>query len=138
VLVSHDRYLIDALATQLWLIDAHDRSLEIYQGTYSAYRGYKEAQQVEIVEDSTDTGKISVGQKPRPGKRSKFEEKRHLARITAAESRIAELELRLVELGKQLESPPADPAEVQRLSEEYAHHEGALGKALEEWEELHL
>jgi ATP-binding cassette, subfamily F, member 3 len=43
LLVSHDRYLIDALATQIWEIDEAERSLEVFKGSYSEYHAYKEA-----------------------------------------------------------------------------------------------
>jgi ATP-binding cassette, subfamily F, member 3 len=43
LLVSHDRYLIDALATQVWEIDEAERSLVVFKGTYSEYHAQKEA-----------------------------------------------------------------------------------------------
>jgi ATP-binding cassette subfamily F protein 3 len=39
ILVSHDRYLIDALATQVWEIDKEQATLRVFEGTYSEYRG---------------------------------------------------------------------------------------------------
>jgi ATP-binding cassette subfamily F protein 3 len=39
ILVSHDRYLIDALATQVWEIDKGRGTLRVFEGTYSEYRG---------------------------------------------------------------------------------------------------
>ncbi|MCX5799950.1 MAG: ABC-F family ATP-binding cassette domain-containing protein [Candidatus Eisenbacteria bacterium] len=38
ILVSHDRFLIDALATQVWEIDRDHAVLKIFEGTYSEYR----------------------------------------------------------------------------------------------------
>ncbi|MEJ2446515.1 MAG: ATP-binding cassette domain-containing protein, partial [Anaerolineales bacterium] len=35
ILVSHDRYLIDALGTQIWEIDPEGVCLEVFKGTYS-------------------------------------------------------------------------------------------------------
>ncbi len=35
ILVSHDRYLVDALATQIWQIDPQAGRLEIFEGRYS-------------------------------------------------------------------------------------------------------
>ena len=35
LLVSHDRYLIDALATQIWEIDPDESHLSVFNGTYS-------------------------------------------------------------------------------------------------------
>ncbi len=41
LLVSHDRYLIDRLATQIWHIDGDE--LRVFAGSYAAYRGWLEA-----------------------------------------------------------------------------------------------
>ncbi len=38
LLVSHDRYLIDALGTQIWEIEPDEASLRVFEGTYSQYR----------------------------------------------------------------------------------------------------
>jgi len=36
LLVSHDRYLIDALGTQIWEIDPRAASMIVFEGMYSA------------------------------------------------------------------------------------------------------
>jgi len=38
LLVSHDRYLIDALATQIWDVLPDPHSMRIFRGSYSEYR----------------------------------------------------------------------------------------------------
>ena len=43
LLVSHDRYLIDALATQVWEIDESAGRLTVFKGSYSEYRTFQEA-----------------------------------------------------------------------------------------------
>ena len=35
LLVTHDRYLVDALATQIWEIDPDESHLTVFNGTYS-------------------------------------------------------------------------------------------------------
>jgi ATP-binding cassette subfamily F protein 3 len=37
LLVSHDRYLVDALATQVWAIHPGTRRMQVFAGNYSAY-----------------------------------------------------------------------------------------------------
>ncbi len=44
ILVSHDRYLIDALGTQIWEIDKDESQLVVFQGTYSEYRDDQDLQ----------------------------------------------------------------------------------------------
>ena len=41
ILVSHDRYLIDAVGTQIWEVMPEKHSLSVYSGTYSQYKEYK-------------------------------------------------------------------------------------------------
>ena len=48
LLVSHDRYLVDAVATQIWEVEpAEQESLMVFPGTYSEYKRseMKEAEQ---------------------------------------------------------------------------------------------
>jgi ATP-binding cassette subfamily F protein 3 len=46
LLVSHDRYLIDALATQIWEIDEDKVILHTFKGSYSQYHLQREAERV--------------------------------------------------------------------------------------------
>ncbi len=45
LLVSHDRYLIDALATQIWSLEA--RRLEVFKGSYREFVGFR-SQETEV------------------------------------------------------------------------------------------
>ena len=40
LLVSHDRYLIDALATQVWEVMPDDGTLKVFDGNYSQYKAF--------------------------------------------------------------------------------------------------
>ncbi|GIV62730.1 MAG: ABC transporter [Bellilinea sp.] len=44
LLVSHDRYLIDALATQIWEVLPQERTLRVFEGSYSQYKEWLAAQ----------------------------------------------------------------------------------------------
>jgi ATP-binding cassette, subfamily F, member 3 len=135
LLVSHDRYLIDALATQIWDIDPERGSLRLFQGTYSEYRAQLDA------ERSAAEGEIQEV-KPRPkerknGRPSNAERARHV-RLQEVESRIAQLEEELARLRIQLEDPPADQQVVQELGEDYVQIQNELEVLVLEWETLHL
>ena len=41
LLVSHDRYLVDAIATQIWEVNPDKKTLEIFRGNYSEYKEYQ-------------------------------------------------------------------------------------------------
>ena len=53
ILVSHDRYLIDAVGTQIWEVIPEKQILSVFKGTYSQYKEYKKqltAPEVKIAE----------------------------------------------------------------------------------------
>ncbi|MBW8012933.1 MAG: ABC-F family ATP-binding cassette domain-containing protein [Chloroflexi bacterium] len=134
LMVSHDRYLIDALATQVWAIDPESKSMQVYGGNYSAYRTALDAE----LEKNGSIEKVGPeAQKVRAKKVSKHERKRRQSRINTLEVQIAELEKKLAILGKKLENPPSEPSKVQRLGEQYGHIQGQLEGIMQEWEALH-
>jgi ATPase subunit of ABC transporter with duplicated ATPase domains len=42
LLVTHDRYLVDVVATQIWEIDTDESHLIIFKGTYSQMKEQRE------------------------------------------------------------------------------------------------
>jgi ATP-binding cassette subfamily F protein 3 len=134
LLVSHDRYLIDALGSQIWEILLGQAMLQVYEGTYTQYKEFQ-AQRTEQV------GKVSLTQetsprKTRPASLSPEEKKRRL-RLKEVEERIAFLESELETLSRKLENPPGDLAKMQKLGREYTSHQDELDHLMTEWEGLH-
>ena len=112
LLVSHDRYLIDALATQIWEIDEARGILRTFKGSYSQYHQQLEAEhQVEkdIRESNSEPKELPRKAVPSP------EDRRKRARLKEVEALIDQLEDDLAALGRRLENPPADTAKVQKL-----------------------
>jgi len=138
LLVSHDRYLIDALGTQIWEILPGEAAMQIFQGAYSQYRAYLDAQKVEVekVEAEVKARQSSVARQAELSKKARpsSEEKRRKARLRDLEERIALLEGHLASLSSQLENPPADTAKVQRLGGEYVRVQNELEGLMAEWE----
>ena len=135
ILVSHDRYLIDALATQIWDIDEASRSLEFFRGSYSQYRVQREAQRLDM---ESHQQVVETNHAAQRDSRSGMSEYRRKARLQELEEEIAYLEARLSDLSDQLEVPPADPESVQQLGEDYVQTENEINALLREWEQLHL
>ncbi len=133
LLVSHDRYLIDALATQIWEIVPGQAVLQVFEGTYSLYRAYQEAQKIEA---DARTQPASPAPKVRTPRIS-LEERRRRTRLKEVEALITTLEERLNELSRRLENPPPDPARVQRLGQDYVRIQQELERLMVEWESLH-
>jgi len=141
ILVSHDRYLIDRLATQIWEIlpngaDVPQR-LEVFTSTYSEYRAAaqaKAARQSELALEKAARQEISAQKSAK--NRAQAQERRRVARLDELERKIAVLETRLHELVQQLENPPAEYAVVQQLGEEYIQCQQELDDVYREWEIL--
>ena len=133
LLVSHDRYLIDALGTQIWEIDPQQTVLQVFEGTYSQYRAFQEG--VRAAEETRAQPAVQSS-KVRPAGTT-IEERRRKARLAEVESLIASLDAQLQTLSTKLENPPSDPVQVQRLGQEYVDVQSMLDDLMLEWESLH-
>lgn len=135
LLVSHDRYLIDALATQVWEINPDQASLSIYEGTYSAYREFQESQKNQEQIVAENERKTSAPQKASVSRISP-QDRRKKARLKEVEGLITTLEAQLDELSHRLEYPPADAVKVQQWGNEYVRLQDDLEELFHEWEDL--
>jgi ATP-binding cassette subfamily F protein 3 len=142
LLVSHDRYLIDALATQVWAVD--EGTLEVFQGSWSEYAAWREERENPKSQLPIPKSQSREVQSPKPAIRNpqseirnqKSAERKRAARLSELENTIAALEARLAEITRDLESAGADVARVTALGEEYAQVEAQLSARLEEWGRL--
>jgi ATP-binding cassette subfamily F protein 3 len=133
LLVSHDRYLIDALATQVWEIETNQAHLSVFEGSYSMYHAQKEAQRASLESLAKE---VKSARKVRE-KATTNQERRRRARLQEIEIQITELEEQLAALSLQLESPPDNLDEVQQMGEDYVQIQNELNALLVEWEGLH-
>jgi ATP-binding cassette subfamily F protein 3 len=149
LLVSHDRYLIDALATQIWEVDPLQSELRIFDGTYSEFKQARETEAgtsasartatsgkpaQAVANHETDAG--TAHGPSRPSTASNNNERRRLQRIKSLEDEISTLESKLAGLTSQLENPPSDAARVTRLGQDYQQMQQLLEERLEEWANL--
>ncbi len=134
LLVSHDRYLIDGLASQVWEVLPAEKLLQVFTGSYSEYKSARDAERMKKELGKT-TQKPIKPEKEVPGM-SKNERQRLQKQVNALENEIAALEAQLGAIGHQLESPGVDQGEVQKLGQDYVRIEGAMEAKLKEWEAL--
>ena len=142
LLVTHDRYLIDALGTQIWEVEPDESRMIVFKGTYSQMRDEREKEATRLA--APPDSQIPIPQKlfdKAQGRRKSQnagtkDERRKLAHLQQLENKIAALEAQLAELGAQLENPPADAAEVTRLGKEYESTQREMDEKLAEWETL--
>lgn len=138
LLVSHDRYLVDALATQIWEINPNESSLSVFKGTYSEMREERERLaalniQNEALAREAELKRKNTPQRNAPGNK---EERRKIARLQELENTIATLEKRLSEITNLLENRFVDAAEITKLGSEYESVQREMDARLSEWEEL--
>jgi ATP-binding cassette subfamily F protein 3 len=149
LLVSHDRYLIDDLATQIWSLE--DGKLEVFKGSWSEYVAWRESPKSEVLSPKSEVRSqkpevrsqktlipkgLSVSNQQSQIKNQKSLERKRAIQLSELEKTIAALEQRLVDLSRDLEAAGSDVARVKALGEEYAQVEAELSTRLGEWETM--
>jgi ATP-binding cassette subfamily F protein 3 len=140
LLVSHDRYLIEALATQIWAVSPGQ--LEVFEGSYREFVGSKaltpnpspSGEKNPTPQPPLHAMESSVPVKPKHGLNPYQLEKR----IQQVEAQIHQLEVQLSDLTDALTqaSTAGDSARVYQLGEQYTQTEQELDLAMTEWATL--
>jgi ATP-binding cassette subfamily F protein 3 len=129
--VSHDRYLINALATHVWIIE--DGELRVYDGNYSDYEEQKSKEQGARGKKQ----KIRSKRRESKSRRQEARDKRQTARAGELEKNIAALEAQLASLGEELVAASAaqDIESLRELGLEYRRVDEELQQFLAQWAE---
>ncbi|WP_282756320.1 ribosomal protection-like ABC-F family protein [Desulfuromonas thiophila] len=133
VLVTHDRYLLDRVATAVLQLDGAGGAV-LYAGNYSdlLLQQAAAAAPEPLVSDSAAPAAPVVA--PRKRKGLSFREQQQLQQV---EEEIAALEDEQSRLAGQLSTPEGlAAAELEQLSGRYAELDSRLQQALEQWEAL--
>ncbi|MFL7891789.1 MAG: ribosomal protection-like ABC-F family protein [Anaerolineales bacterium] len=134
LLVSHDRYLIDALATQIWEIFPEQKTMRVFKGSYSKYHEQLEIEHLQSESKQEKSSETENKTRRRPQNKG---ESRRKFRLSEVEEQIAQLEAQLATLALRLENPPTDSTQVQELGEDYVEIQNEINALLAEWEQLH-
>ncbi|MYE78984.1 MAG: ABC-F family ATP-binding cassette domain-containing protein [Chloroflexi bacterium] len=136
LLVSHDRYLIEALATQVW--EMLPGELRVTDGGYQEHLRARQNRQQPPAPSAETNGQR--GKRPARYKTKVKGLNPYEASIRAAEleTQIGGLEANLSEIALQLEaaSRSADAEQVRALGAAYTEAEAELSAAMDEWGEL--
>jgi ATP-binding cassette subfamily F protein 3 len=124
LLISHDRYLIDALASQVWVISPEESAMEIFTGGYAEYQQVRKQRILE----KKSSRKIA------PSKVTTTKKKEVKINLEEIEARIADLENQLSRVSEALVQAGDDVERVRELGAEYATLEEAIAKEMEIWE----
>ncbi|HEX8151085.1 MAG TPA: ABC-F family ATP-binding cassette domain-containing protein, partial [Pyrinomonadaceae bacterium] len=146
ITISHDRYFLDRVATQILALDG-EGGAEHYDGDYTEYHDWKAARRAAEGAAKAAAGKTPEAaparrEEPRapqaqPKQKGKDSKKKGAARDPkAVEDEIAAAEQRVAALGEELGSPDTarDHARLARLNEDYQKAEARLRELYEEWE----
>lgn len=135
LLVSHDRYLIQAIATQIWEI--RDGELHIYHGDYERYRAQRFQEQPHeeprlTTERSLKERRVSPGKEQRQRERQRAKlaarEAERMAAVMALEDEIAQIERRMEEA-----SYARDHQKLRELTALHRQKRHELESASEQW-----
>jgi len=127
--VSHDRYVIDALATEIWAID--DGRVRVYRGNYQEYVAQRLKDEAALREQADRPKKVVQ----RPAERAVRRPERTVQDV---EEDIAYMEgmLRELELGLAQANVDQDLDRARALGVEYHKTQGDLERLMSEWEAL--
>ena len=137
LLVSHDRYLIDALATQVWEMDPKAGELHVFRGTYSEFKQSRLPQVLSVPPVKAEPKKPEpeevhfVRRNLSRNQRQQIEKK-----LNAVEEQIRLAETEKNRCENALSNPPADPLKFARLTEEYQAILAKLEPLMTQWEDL--
>lgn len=138
LIVTHDRYLLDRIATSILVFGA-DREAICYAGNYSDMcRQRQLADEAQIVEETVCVVEKKLVTRPSTRARSglTFKEKKEL---TELEQKIEQLEDEKAQVEHSLSEPGnASVDQLTALGEKFSEVENLLHNSYERWEELEL
>jgi ATP-binding cassette subfamily F protein 3 len=139
LLVSHDRYLVSALATQIWTLA--DGTLRCYQGDYDFYlsqRALEREAQKEAPKRLAARQADEARERARQERRERKAQEQRAWQVAQLESAIAALEERLAELERDLAAASAavELERVRMLGREYERLQAELHHRMEQWAAL--
>lgn len=133
--VSHDRYLIDALATQVWAIE--NGRLCVYEGNYQEYLVQKQAQAA-AARELVEAQKRAESERRRRQERARTAAGRATRTIERVEAEIIDLEATLRRLEEEMAqaSIEGDLDRVRAFDVEYHKVQLDLERLIAEWTAL--
>ena len=150
--ISHDRYFLDRVATQILALDGQGGA-EHYDGDYTEFHDWKAARKVQSLRGETITAKPSeplkrektkatphqpVDDRKSKGGRSRGRKKPAVRDAPTIEAEIADAEKRLAGLTEQLSLPEIarDHERLRVANEDYKQTEARLRQLYEEWDRI--
>jgi ATP-binding cassette subfamily F protein 3 len=138
LMVTHDRYLVDRLATQIW--ELRDGRLHIYAGSYQEYLA-RRSQENEAAREAASLARAAItpaSSENDAGRLSKNEQRKRETALATLEKQVHDLETRLHAISADIQAATQAQSfdKIQTLSLEYAATEQELTQRMMEWETL--
>jgi ATP-binding cassette, subfamily F, member 3 len=135
LLVSHDRYLIDRLATQIW--ELRDGRLHISPLSYQEYLAAREVEREKVRSSAVEQRGVKTDEL-RNGRAQRNEDRRRAQQLSALEDEIHRLEETLARLEHTLAvaSQQQDLPAIQKLTADYAATQTTLEQQMDKWSHL--
>ena len=122
LLVTHDRYLAQALATQVWTISPEEKAMEVFRGSYVEYVEARNARRTARSRRQPERDSPTARPAGRPSRE-----------VETIERQVEKAEAELQALGREIDAVGADLEAVTRLGLDYAQREKDLEALLEAW-----
>jgi ATP-binding cassette subfamily F protein 3 len=156
ITISHDRYFLDRVATQILALDGEGRA-EHYDGDYTEYHDWKSATRNKAPADaardahpkadiapSIENTPVPAANKARPSSnkpkapKGKGGKKQTARDSQAVEAEIAAAEAHLAQLSEQLSQPEIarDPTRLRSVNDDYQQTDTRLRALYEEWDRV--
>jgi ATP-binding cassette subfamily F protein 3 len=140
LLVTHDRYLVDRLATKLWIIEPEQNRLRVFKGSWAEYVRERDRGREPLSVHGNGKAKWSEQQRmqrqqEQRARRKREEQERLLADL---EAEIQHLEARLKGLEAEIAraTEAQDSQELLALGANYGELEAQLRERLDRWAEV--
>ena len=139
LLVSHDRYLVDALADEVWALRAGE--LFIYKGGYQGYLRQREIEKAEATgqrREETPADTTQDRERMKEDRRQRKATAARAAQATDLEAQIHAREADLAEVERRLDQA-SSAADVQRITDLAAEHQAVqvdIESLMAAWAEL--
>jgi ATP-binding cassette subfamily F protein 3 len=127
LLVSHDRYLVDAVATQIWEVDPQNRKLIVFPGTYSEYRLAQNKEKETTIQAKKPAIKKRILTRPKVMNKK---------RTIELEKEISTLEAELKMISEQLGDQSQSREQVAELGQRFVDNQQKLDEKLQEWDKI--
>jgi len=139
LLVTHDRYLVDRLASQLWIIEPDGRSMRVYKDTWAQYVEMRDQEhEAPQARQSKDRAFEAQRQAKRDEQRARREREALEQRLAETEAEIHRMEQELRALEDEIAAATAaqEAMRLHELGTEYAELQSQLQAKLDLWAEM--